>query len=221
VSEFRGATRPRAILFDWDNTLVDNWAAIADALNTVFAAFDKPTWTVEETKARVRQSLRDSFPTMFGARWEEARDMFYARFGARHIELLSPVPGAGELIAELAGTGTYLGIVSNKNGVLLRREAEHLGWSRYFGRIVGAADAPRDKPAAEPVAMALEPGGVAPGREVWFVGDSGIDMQCARAAGCVPVLIAAAVTNRDEFQAFPPEITVANLNRLGALLRPL
>ena len=25
--------RPRAILFDWDNTLVDSWATIHEALN--------------------------------------------------------------------------------------------------------------------------------------------------------------------------------------------
>lgn len=216
-----GVARPRAVIFDWDNTLVDNWAAISDALNAVFGAFDKEAWTVEETKARVRQSLRDSFPAMFGTRWEGARDMFYARFRQRHIELLTPLPGAGELLRDLAAAGLYLGVVSNKNGGLLRKEAEHLGWSAHFGRIVGAADAPRDKPAAEPVTMALEPAGVPAGREVWFVGDSGIDMQCARAAGCVPVLVASGVTNRDEFQAFPPEITVEDLNRLGALLRPL
>jgi phosphoglycolate phosphatase len=221
VSPAHDVVRPRAVLFDWDNTLVDNWAAIADALNTVFAAFDKPVWTVAETKARVRQSLRDSFPAMFGARWEDARDMFYARFRERHIELLNPLPGAGELVAELAASGLYLGVVSNKNGALLRREAGHLGWSGHFGRIVGAADAARDKPAAEPVALALEPWGCAPGRDVWLVGDSGIDMQCARTSGCVAVLVAAGVTNRDEFQAFPPEIEVSDLNRLGALLRPL
>lgn len=221
MSPARAVARPRAVLFDWDNTLVDNWAAIADALNTVFAAFNKPAWTVAETKTRVRQSLRDSFPAMFGARWEDARDMFYARFRERHIELLRPLPGAGELVAELAASGFYLGVVSNKNGALLRREAEHLGWSGHFGRIVGAADAARDKPAAEPVTMALEAAGYVAGRDVWFVGDSGIDMQCARASGCVAVLVTASVTNRDEFQDFPPEIEVADLNRLGALLRPL
>jgi phosphoglycolate phosphatase len=30
---------PRAILFDWDNTLVDTWPTILDALNTTFEAF--------------------------------------------------------------------------------------------------------------------------------------------------------------------------------------
>ena len=84
-----GIARPQAILFDWDNTLVDNWGAICDALNTTFAAFGKPPWTLVETKARVRESLRDSFPKMFGARWPEARDIFYRRFATKHIETLA------------------------------------------------------------------------------------------------------------------------------------
>ena len=28
--------KPCAILFDWDNTLVDSWPTILDALNTTF-----------------------------------------------------------------------------------------------------------------------------------------------------------------------------------------
>jgi phosphoglycolate phosphatase len=71
----------------------------------------------------------------------------------------------------------------------LRREAETLGWSRHFGRLVGAGDAAADKPDPAPVGLALEPSGVGAGAEVWFVGDTGVDMDCARNAGCVPVLL--------------------------------
>ena len=47
--------RPAAIVWDWDNTLVDGWAAIAAGLNAAFAAFGLPGWTVEEVKADMRQ----------------------------------------------------------------------------------------------------------------------------------------------------------------------
>ncbi len=53
--------RPRAILFDWDNTLVDSWATIHEALNHVMAAMGKPQWSLAETRARVRLSLREAF----------------------------------------------------------------------------------------------------------------------------------------------------------------
>ena len=38
--------RPTAILFDWDNTLVDSWATIHEALNVVMAAMGKPLWSL-------------------------------------------------------------------------------------------------------------------------------------------------------------------------------
>ena len=46
-----------------------------------------------------------------------------------------------------------------------------------------------DKPAVAPVEMALAGSGVARGPDVWFVGDTDIDMTCAVNAGCYTVLL--------------------------------
>jgi phosphoglycolate phosphatase len=72
---------PRAVLFDWDNTLVDNWATITEAFNATLTAMGHRPWTIEETRARVRASLRDSFPKLFGERWEEAKRIYIDTFG--------------------------------------------------------------------------------------------------------------------------------------------
>jgi phosphoglycolate phosphatase len=183
------AARPQAILFDWDNTLVDSWAVIHEALNHVMAAMDKPAWSIAETRARVRLSLRESFPLHFGARWEEARGIYLDRFRAIHLERLTALPGCADLLEALAAEGIFLGVVSNKTGALLRLEAEQLGWSRHFGGIVGAGDATADKPHPAPVQLALKASGLAAGEGVWFVGDTDVDMVCAGNAGCVPVLL--------------------------------
>ena len=187
---------PRAIIFDWDNTLVDAWPAVHDALNTTFVAMDQPTWTLEETRTRVRKSLRDSFPEMFGARWTEAREIFYDRYAAIHLDHLVPLAGTAEGLAWLAGQGLYLGVVSNKAGVYLRQEAERLGWDGFFGKIVGATDAKSDKPDPAPVQMALDGSGISAGPDVWFVGDAAIDVQCALNSGLTPVVFV-----RDETEA--------------------
>src|SRR6185312_8412911 len=71
-----GLQRPRAIIFDWDNTLVDSWATIHDALNFLMEAMAQPLWTIEQTRERVRLSLRESFPRIFGERWEEAQKIY-------------------------------------------------------------------------------------------------------------------------------------------------
>ncbi|HBK06970.1 MAG TPA: HAD family hydrolase [Acetobacteraceae bacterium] len=179
--------RPTALLYDWDNTLVDGWAGITAALNAVFAAFKRPSWTVEDTKNRVRVSLRESFPVMFGDQWEHARDIFYNTLAAQHLAHVGPMPGVPEVLE--AGSAWPQGVVSNKAGAFLRREVIHLGWSGFFGPVIGAGDAKADKPDPAPILMALEHLGQTAGPSVWYMGDTALDMQAARAAGVTAVLI--------------------------------
>jgi phosphoglycolate phosphatase len=200
---------PRAILFDWDNTLVDSWATIHEALNFVMGAMGKPAWSLVETQTRVRLSLRESFPVHFGDRWEEAREIYLDRFRAIHLERLTPLPGREAMLRSLAGQGIFLGVVSNKTGPLLRREVARLGWSGFFGSVIGAGDAAADKPACEPVHLALTPSGIPAGEEVWFVGDTAVDMECARNSGCVGVLLGDTLS-ATEFARFAPQISFAD-----------
>jgi phosphoglycolate phosphatase len=179
--------RPTVLLYDWDNTLVDGWAGIAAALNAVFSAFAMPHWTAEDTRARVRVSLRESFPAMFGDRWTEARDIFYAALTEQHLVHVRPMPGAAEALA--AGRAWPQGVVSNKTGVFLRAEVAHLGWGENFGAVIGAGDAAADKPDPAPIHLALGRLGASADRSVWYLGDTALDMQAARAAGVTAVLI--------------------------------
>jgi phosphoglycolate phosphatase len=216
----QGAERklPRAILFDWDNTLVESWGVIHDAMNLTLEAMGHEVWTREETESRVRASLRDSFPKLFGVRWQEAEKIFYNSFAAIHLKHLRALPGAGEMLAQLAKMdGLYLGVISNKRGEYLRREAAHLGWTGYFHALAGAGDAARDKPAIEHVQLAL--GNLTGGSDVWLVGDADIDLRCAYNAGCTPVLMRLAAPAQGEFAEYEPALYFPDCGGLLAYLR--
>lgn len=213
--------RPSAIIFDWDNTLVDTWPVIHDSMNTTLAQMGSPLWSIDETKERVRRSLREAFPDLFGDRWEIARDIFYERFRKIHLERLAVLDGAENLLKSFHEKDIYMGVVSNKSGENLRREADHLGWSRYFGQIVGAMDAKKDKPALEPVTMALAGSNIEPGTDVWFVGDTKIDMECAYNSGCLPILIRNLPPKSEEFGEFMPEMHFSSCDMLRTLASKL
>ena len=213
-----GEERPVALLFDWDNTLVDTWPAIHHALAATFRAMDREPWTFEETRARVRASARDSFPALFGARSEDAMAIFYRRFETDHLDRLKERPGASAMLESLQEAGFYLGVVSNKRGDLLRQEAEALDWARLFRRLVGANDAERDKPAVDPVCLALGDGGPVPGPDVWFVGDTDIDLTCAVNSGCLPVLLRPEPPRPGEFADHPPRRHFASCDALAGFL---
>ncbi|HUZ71592.1 MAG TPA: HAD-IA family hydrolase [Stellaceae bacterium] len=209
---------PRALIFDWDNTLVDSWDAIHHALVITFDAMGHAPWSLDETKARVRLSLRDAFPSLFGARWEEARKLYLDTFTATHLERIAPAAGAADLLAALTARGHYLAVVSNKTGPVLRREAAHLGWTRFFSRLVGAGDATSDKPHPAPIQLALEGSGISAGDAVWYVGDTALDMECAANSGCHAVLVGVLDPADPGFTRFPPAL---NFPECAALWRHL
>ena len=210
---------PKALLFDWDNTLVDTWEIIHRALNVTLEAMGHAPWTIAEVRQRVRASARDSFPKLFGARAAEAMDLFYRTFEGLHLDHLRVRAGAEEMLEELKGEGLLLSVVSNKKGALLRREAEHLGWSKYFWRLVGAQDAARDKPAREAVELALSGSGLVPEPAIWFVGDTDIDMHCAVDAGCTPILLRPEPPGDGEFGNYTPKAHVGSCAELTAIIR--
>ncbi|MCL2468930.1 MAG: HAD family hydrolase [Alphaproteobacteria bacterium] len=184
---------PPAVIFDWDNTLVNSWGAITAALNKVRAMKGLETWSVEEAPHRSARPLRVSFPEWFGDEWERMRDIFYAHYKEIHLKELKIMSGAQELISWLAQQDVPLFVVSSKDGTGLRAEVEHLGWSPYFKGVIGSTDVPHDKPHRQAVEAALHKGTLRPeDPAIWFVGDTALDVETALRSGLTPVLISGA-----------------------------
>ena len=180
-------SKPAAIIFDWDNTLVNTWPTIHEALNKTFVEMGKEEWSLATTKQRVARSMRDSFPLIFGDNWEKAGEIYQQNFRAIHLQKLEALPDAEPVLQFLAESQVFVAVASNKKGDNLRKEISHIGWNKYFSNIVGASDTANDKPAPDPVYKALEGSSITASKQVWFIGDSAVDMECAYASGCLPV----------------------------------
>jgi len=181
---------PKAVIFDWDNTLVDVWDVITDSINEVRASFGQSLWSIDEAKAQCVLAMRESFPLWYGEAWKKARDIFYSRYHQTHLSHLKVMPGAEALLRFLKERGIPAFIVSNKRGDNLRDEIDHLGWGGFFAGVAGSMDAENDKPERGPVDLVLNGAGLkADDPSVWFVGDTHADVDCARAAGCTPVMV--------------------------------
>ncbi len=213
--------QPRAILFDWDNTLADSWPVIYKALRETFIAMGMDPWSFEDIKNGrdgIHHSLRSSFPRIFGDRWEDAKDIYYSHFLECHLEEIDLLPGVDEVLERLSPTTTFTAIVSNKTGPYLRDEVTHLGWLHHFDKVVGATDADKDKPDPDPIYFALEGTGIEPGEDVWMIGDSETDLECAINAGCRPIFFGDGDFH-ERFLSLHPNIT--RLKNHQELLRML
>ena len=180
--------KPDAVIFDWDNTLVDTWPIIYAALVQTFEAFDMEPWSLDMVKSNVKKSMRDSFPLVFGDEWQKAGEIYQQSYRATALENLTPLAAAEKTLQMLKAQAIPLFIVSNKKGDQLRREVTHLGWDHYFLSVVGAGDAANDKPKTDPVWHAVKPHGFEEAGNMWFIGDSDADIECAHNLGCKAML---------------------------------
>ena len=109
-------------------------------------------------------------------------EAYQQEYGRTWNALTKPYTGVPELLDALAKRGTKLAVLSNKPDRFTQQCVAELLAPWKFDAVLGASDRFPRKP--DP-ASALETArrlGVAPG-ECLFVGDSGVDMQTARAAG--------------------------------------
>lgn len=184
--------KPKAVLFDWDNTIITSKSLLYHALSLTMDQLDmdKNLLTTREFRENIHLSIREAFPKIFGDRWKEVQDIYQKEFRKRHLEHITLEPGVLEILELLNNLGVTMSVVSNKDGPFLRQEVEKLELGKYFYQVIGAYDAKEDKPSPYPAYMALE--GLYDkgdfGNDIWFVGDSIADLKCGHNCGCTTII---------------------------------
>jgi phosphoglycolate phosphatase len=205
----------KAVFFDWDGTLVDSLPMLHGAHNHVRQTFDLPIWDRDEYMKHMLHSTRELYPRIYGDRAQEGIDILYKYITDNHLDHLSLIDGAEDVLLMLKERGVPMGLVSNKRNDVLRREVEHLGWQKYFDVYIGAGVAAMDKPSGAPLihALGLHPRGLTIDN-ILYVGDTESDLSCAKEAGC-PVIFITHPPRRDDLIArYNPLHVVNNLLEL-------
>ena len=182
----------RATIFDLDGTLLDTLDDIANAANSVLAARGFPTHPNSHYRRFIGEGV---VKLMLRALPETHRDeaSVQACVGAYVQEyertwnaLTKPYPGVPELLDALVLRGLKLAVLSNKPDHFTQRCVGELLAKWTFGEVLGASDRFPRKPDPASAIETANRLGVLPA-ECLYVGDSGIDMQTARAAGMCAV----------------------------------
>lgn len=181
--------KPKAVIFDWDNTLVGTWPLMHLALNHTMKTMGFEELDQEQTKARVHNSMKEYFPKIFGDSWQQAGQIYLDKYRSFKLDDLQFLPSAPDLINKLRQNNILLSVVSNKSGDLLRREVKHLKVDDKFFSVVGSMDAIADKPSKETVELALLGSDLNPIKDhIWFIGDTIVDLECAYNSNCHPII---------------------------------
>lgn len=207
---------PKAVLFDWDGTLVDTMPFIREAFCTGLRDFGKEFPSGVEMDGR---SLEEILKDVYGNLAEQAHTHFYETYEKITKNKVNMYAQAREFLELLGSCELSLALVSNKRGDVVRNEASALGLSEYFHSIVGAGDTQADKPSAVPLRHSLENTAVCPNNDaVWMIGDSGVDILAAHNFGCQSILIMPDAAYQDEWEnennSPSPTLQVSSIHRL-------
>ena len=158
----------QGIFFDFDYTLGDSTAAIAEGYRRGFAALGLPEPTVEQVRTTVGMRLEDGYTHLTGDRDPGRQKAFAHEFhitvgtqahgpGRRlMIEGTTLLPGAVELLGALRAAGVRTAIVSTKPGDTIRQIFDHKGHLGLLDLVVGGDEVSRSKPDPEGLRLALD-----------------------------------------------------------------
>ncbi len=184
-------TRPAAVFFDLDGTLVDTADDLAAPVNHMREARGLKPLPLEEYRPFASAGSRGLLHIGLGATTDDPdypalRTEFLNRYEqeiAVHSRLFDGMP---ELLAWLEANGIRWGVISNKLEYLVRRLVQQLGLGHRVALAYGGDTAPRAKPWPDPLKMALQETGLT-ARQCVYIGDDLRDIQAAHAvkAACL------------------------------------
>lgn len=208
----------RAVLFDWDGTLVDSAEASYRCYLRVFQALGIP-FDRERFAATYSPNWHHTYLALGLARerWGEADALWREAYATQASSL---VAGAFEALQRLHAGGLLQAVVTSGERDRVSRELRSLGVASFFAVTVFGEDAHRRKPDPEALLLGLERLGIAAERAA-YVGDSPQDMEMARAAGVYAVGIPGGFPNRAALAASAPDLLATDLGEaVTKLLAP-
>lgn len=179
----------RAVVFDLDGTLVDSLADIAAAVNCTLESRGRKPFRLDDYRLMVGKGLRKLLELAtadqpLGAReFEEMYRDLVANYRNGLVVRTSPYDGIVDMLE--ACRGLYrLAVLSNKDDEMTKEIVSRLFPSGSFDLVQGLRAGVPAKPDSRALVPILESLDVNPA-ECFFVGDSNVDMQTARATGTV------------------------------------
>jgi phosphoglycolate phosphatase len=205
----------RAVLFDFDGTLVDSFAAITASVNHVRSHNGLPPMSEAAVKKLVGRGLPQLIADVVPDGDHKANvALYYSHHPTVMFGQTRLLPGAMAAIAALRAAGIKLGVCSNKPVAITRKLIEALQITAYFDAALGPEDSGIPKPDPAMLLLALKMMGVQPG-EALYVGDMAIDVETARNARVAVWVLPTGSGDRESLIRARPDRILESLTELA------
>jgi len=208
----------KAILFDWDGTLLDSYPAGFQASMAVARHFAIP-FDRERFLATYSPNWYDSYRAVGlpEGEWERADQIWVETYGRQAIDLY---PFSRPTLSSLAADGYLLGLVTSGNRDRVERELAAFGLERAFSVLICHEDSAMKKPHPEPLLTALEVTGQVAAETV-YVGDRPEDIRMGLSVGTYTVGVESAYVTRAELEQAAPDLLLPDAGHLPAHFGPV
>ncbi len=172
----------RAVVYDLDGTLVDSRGDLADSVNQMLARLGLPrhpealVWSFVGDGAE--RLIRRALGTAHEQRYPEALPLWLEEYGACLLRKTRLYPGIAEL---LRLPPLQRAVLTNKPGGFARAIVDGLGVGHAFAEVIGGDEGARKPDPANLLRICAAFS--ASKEQVLLVGDSGVDIATAKAAG--------------------------------------
>lgn len=206
-----------AVLFDFDGTLVDTAELIFTSFRHTAATVLGRELSRDVLLKNVGMPLKQQMEVIAPGRGDEMVAVYREHNHSHHDELARAFPHAEEVLADLAGRGMPMAVVTSKGQVAVALGVGLVGVDRYVGTVVTADDVPIHKPDPYPLQHAADVLGVDVTRCI-YVGDSPHDMTSALDAGAIAVAALWGAFTEDEVLEPGPQYALSDILELLELL---
>ena len=211
-------TRPCAVLFDLDGTLVDSIALLLASMQHAFQGRAR-----KPSEAEWIEGLGTPLPKQLTPYVEsdEDRERLVNRYRTfqheHHDRLMARYEGVIDTLALLFQRGHPMGVVTSKGNTMMDRGLKFIGADDYIEVAIGYDSVHIHKPDPYPVRATLEKLGYQPAEAV-FVGDSPHDINSGNAAGVATIAALWGPFTRSVLAPHNPTYFLEKIQDLPALL---
>jgi phosphoglycolate phosphatase len=205
----------RGVLFDWDGTLLNSYAADTAAYLAMFREMQIP-WGVAELEHHYSPNWYNVYraANLPRNKWAAADEVWRLHYARHRPKLL---PDARRVLSLLARRHVLGLVTSGDRDRVHRQLREFRLWDRFAARIC-SGDTRLRKPHPAPLRLALRHMGLRPSDTV-YVGDSPEDLQMARSAGVrAAIAILGPFPTEKRLRAAKPDLLLESIAELPAAL---
>lgn len=211
----------KAVIFDLDGTILDTLEDLKNSVNFALSKNGLPVRTIDEIRAFVGNGIRllmeRSVPENTNDELLERCFLDFKKHYKDHsADNTKPYDGIIPLLEELKNKGLKLAVVSNKADFAVQTLVDEY-FPDLFDFAVGEREEIRRKPCPDSVNEAMSVLGVIRD-EVYYVGDSEVDIETSRNAGVRCVAVTWGFRDKRVLEALSPEYIIDKPSQLTELI---